>query len=217
MCRTTGSLSATAMPTFAARRDRRPAGAAALTDIGRMFPDTDQANRQRDSAEMLAVAAAKVADAGYQIVNLDCIVHAERPKLADYHDAIRHRIAGILQLSPHQIGVKAKTGEGVGPVGQGELIEARCVALLGTNDVRLCSINRQPEIRNPKSNPHERLHSPNARPSQILRRPPHAPRLQHAVEAQRTVRDRASRGRWASTCAGRPCTTRHTSATWSGR
>jgi 2-C-methyl-D-erythritol 2,4-cyclodiphosphate synthase len=105
-------------------------GAAALPDIGRMFPDTDEANRGRDSAEMLAAAAAKVADASYQIVNLDCIVHAERPKLADYNDAIRHRIAGILRLNPHQIGLKAKSGEGVGPLGREELIEARCVALL---------------------------------------------------------------------------------------
>jgi 2-C-methyl-D-erythritol 2,4-cyclodiphosphate synthase len=105
-------------------------GAAALPDIGRMFPDADEANRDRDSAEMLTEAAEKVAAAGFQIVNLDCIVHAERPKLADYQDAIRHRIAGILRLSPHQIGLKAKTGEGVGPVGRGELIEARCVALL---------------------------------------------------------------------------------------
>lgn len=105
-------------------------GAAALPDIGRMFPNTEEANRNRDSAEMLAAAAAKVAEAGFRIVNLDCIVHAERPKLANYQDAIRHRIAGILKLSPFQIGLKAKTGEGVGPVGREEVIEARCIALL---------------------------------------------------------------------------------------
>ena len=105
-------------------------GAAALPDIGRLFPNTEPANRDRDSAEMLATAAKKVAEAGYQVANLDCVVHAERPKLADYHDAIQHRIAGILGLSPFQIGLKAKTGEGAGPVGREELIEARCVALL---------------------------------------------------------------------------------------
>jgi 2-C-methyl-D-erythritol 2,4-cyclodiphosphate synthase len=105
-------------------------GAAALPDIGRLFPDTDPANLGRDSAHMLAIAAQKVTDAGYRIVNLDCVVHAQRPKLADYQDAIRHRIAGILRLSPFQIGLKAKTGEGVGPVGREEVIEARCVALL---------------------------------------------------------------------------------------
>src|SRR6187549_691595 len=105
-------------------------GAAALPDIGRQFPNTDPANRGRDSANMLAAAAMKVAQLGYTIVNLDCVVHAERPKLADYQDALRHRIAGILRISPFQIGLKAKTGEGAGPVGREEIIEARCVALL---------------------------------------------------------------------------------------
>lgn len=105
-------------------------GAAALPDIGRLFPNTDPANRKRDSAEMLRAAAARVNEAGYRVVNIDCVIHAERPKLADYHDAIRHAIAGILQLNPHQIGLKAKTGEGLGPVGKEELIEARCIALL---------------------------------------------------------------------------------------
>jgi 2-C-methyl-D-erythritol 2,4-cyclodiphosphate synthase len=105
-------------------------GAAALPDIGRLFPNTDPANRARDSAEMLRAAAARINEAGYHIVNLDCLVHAERPKLADYQDAIRHRIAGILGINVHQIGIKAKTGEGVGPIGQEELIEARCIALI---------------------------------------------------------------------------------------
>lgn len=105
-------------------------GAAALPDIGRLFPNTDPANRNRDSAEMLCLAADKLKEAGYQVINLDCVVHAQRPKLADYIDAIRHRIAGILDLNPHDVGLKAKTGEGVGPVGNGELIEARCVALV---------------------------------------------------------------------------------------
>jgi 2-C-methyl-D-erythritol 2,4-cyclodiphosphate synthase len=111
-------------------------GAAALPDIGRQFPNTDPANRGRDSANMLAAAATKVAQLGYAIVNLDCVVHAERPKLADYQDAIRHRIAGILRISPFQVGLKAKTGEGVGAVGREEVIVARCIALLeGTGEL----------------------------------------------------------------------------------
>jgi 2-C-methyl-D-erythritol 2,4-cyclodiphosphate synthase len=105
-------------------------GAAALPDLGTLFPNTDESNRNRDSAEMLAHAAKIVLDRNYRVVNLDCVVRAERPKLADYYDAIRHRIAGILGISPLQLGIKAKTGEGVGAVGQGEVIEARCVALL---------------------------------------------------------------------------------------
>jgi 2-C-methyl-D-erythritol 2,4-cyclodiphosphate synthase len=105
-------------------------GAAALPDIGQLFPNTDPAHRGRDSAEMLAVAAKTITERNYRIVNLDCVVWAQRPRLADYYDAIRHRVAGILRISPMQIGVKAKTGEGAGPVGREEVIEARCVALL---------------------------------------------------------------------------------------
>jgi 2-C-methyl-D-erythritol 2,4-cyclodiphosphate synthase len=105
-------------------------GAAALPDLGTLFPNTDEANRNRDSAEMLSLAAKKVLERKYRIANLDCVVRAERPKLADYYDAIRHRIAGILNISPFQIGIKAKTGEGIGAVGEGEVIEARCVVLL---------------------------------------------------------------------------------------
>jgi 2-C-methyl-D-erythritol 2,4-cyclodiphosphate synthase len=105
-------------------------GAAALPDIGVMFPNSDPANRSRDSAEMLAEAVQRITGTNYQIVNLDCVVAAQWPRLSDYYDAMRHRIAGILGTSPLQIGLKAKTGEGVGPVGQGELIEARCVVLL---------------------------------------------------------------------------------------
>jgi 2-C-methyl-D-erythritol 2,4-cyclodiphosphate synthase len=105
-------------------------GAAALPDIGRMFPDTDPANRGRDSAEILAAAADEVAEAGYRVVNIDCVIHAERPKLALYIDMMRERIAHILRLELDQIGLKAKTGEGIGPVGREEVIKTRCVALL---------------------------------------------------------------------------------------
>jgi 2-C-methyl-D-erythritol 2,4-cyclodiphosphate synthase len=105
-------------------------GAAALGDIGELFPDTDPANRGRDSADMLALAYQRVCAAGYAIVNLDCIVFAQRPKLSPYKDAIRRRMAEILAITPEQIGVKAKTGEHVGPVGREEAIQAEVVALL---------------------------------------------------------------------------------------
>lgn len=108
-------------------------GAAALGDIGELFPDTDEANRGRDSADMLRRAAAKVVDAGYRIVNLDCIVFAQRPKLVAHKEAIRQRIAEILSLSAEQIGLKAKTGEGIGEIGREELIAAQCVALIEAN------------------------------------------------------------------------------------
>jgi 2-C-methyl-D-erythritol 2,4-cyclodiphosphate synthase len=105
-------------------------GAAALGDIGEMFPDTDAANKGRDSAEMLSLAAQKVVAAGYGIGNLDCIIFAQRPKLTAHKEAIRGRIAEILGLSRDQVGVKAKTGEGVGEIGREELISAQCVVLL---------------------------------------------------------------------------------------
>jgi len=105
-------------------------GAAALGDIGEMFPDTDPANRGRDSAEMLALAASRVTSAGYRIANLDCIVFAQQPKLSPHKDAIRRRIAAILSIDVGQVGVKAKTGECVGPIGREEAISAECVVLL---------------------------------------------------------------------------------------
>lgn len=109
-------------------------GAAGLPDIGQLFPNTDPANKGRDSAEILRLAYEQVQAAGWELVNLDCVIHAERPKLADYKEAIRHRIAGILGVNPLQIGVKAKTGEGVGPIGREEAIAARSVALLSSRE-----------------------------------------------------------------------------------
>lgn len=105
-------------------------GAAALGDIGELFPDTDPANKNRDSADMLRRAAAQVQAAGYRIVNLDCIVFAQRPKLSPHKAAMCQRLAEILDLQPDQIGVKAKTGEGIGEIGREESIMAQCIALL---------------------------------------------------------------------------------------
>ncbi len=105
-------------------------GAAGLPDIGQLFPNTDEANRNRDSADMLRLAHQRVAAAGYRLVNLDCVVSAQRPKLSPHKESIIARIANVLGAGPTQINVKAKTAEGLGPVGQEESIEARCIALL---------------------------------------------------------------------------------------
>lgn len=105
-------------------------GAAALPDIGELFPNTDEANRGRDSAQMLRLAYDRVVAGGWRLANLDCVVAAERPKLSPVKGRMVARIAEILGVDPRQINIKAKTGEGLGPVGAGELIEARCVALL---------------------------------------------------------------------------------------
>lgn len=105
-------------------------GAAAMGDIGELFPDNDPQNRGRDSADFLIAAWDKVRAAGYSINNLDCILFAQRPKLSPFKAAIQARIAEILGLDPSQVGIKAKTGELVGPVGREEAIEAQVVALL---------------------------------------------------------------------------------------
>jgi 2-C-methyl-D-erythritol 2,4-cyclodiphosphate synthase len=105
-------------------------GAAALGDIGELFPDTAEENRGRDSADMLRQAYARVRQAGYELVNLDCIVFAQRPKLSPHKEAIQERIAQILQIGSTCIGLKAKTGEGVDAVGREEAIMAQCAALV---------------------------------------------------------------------------------------
>jgi 2-C-methyl-D-erythritol 2,4-cyclodiphosphate synthase len=105
-------------------------GAASLGDVGQMFPDTDPANRGRDSGEMLRAAREAITAVGWRIVNIDCIVHAQRPKLLPHRQTIRQRLAELLDLEPESISVKGKTGEHVGPIGREEAIAAECVALL---------------------------------------------------------------------------------------
>jgi 2-C-methyl-D-erythritol 2,4-cyclodiphosphate synthase len=105
-------------------------GAAALGDIGEMFPDTDPANKGRDSAGMLAAAAGRLAAAGWRIVNLDCVIFAQRPKILPHRERMRERIAAILDLGIEAVWLKAKTGEGVGPIGSEQAIAAECVVLI---------------------------------------------------------------------------------------
>ncbi|OHB67615.1 MAG: 2-C-methyl-D-erythritol 2,4-cyclodiphosphate synthase [Planctomycetes bacterium RBG_13_63_9] len=105
-------------------------GAAALGDIGQMFPDTDPANRGRDSAEMLEAARDAVASVGWRVGNIDCIVHAQRPRLLPFRQAIRKRMADILGIDPERVGLKGKTAEQLGSVGQEKAIVAQCIALL---------------------------------------------------------------------------------------
>lgn len=105
-------------------------GAAALGDIGEMFPDTDPNNRGRDSAEMLRAAAERVTEAGWRVINLDCVIFAQRPKILPQRPAIRRRIAEILHLDESAVWLKAKTGEHVGPIGEELAIAAECVVLV---------------------------------------------------------------------------------------
>ena len=104
--------------------------AAGLLDIGQLFPNSSEENRGRDSADMLAIAMNAVSEAGWCIINLDCVVQLERPKLSPHKEPMKQSIAKILHIRPDQISVKGKTGEGVGEIGRGELCEATCVVLL---------------------------------------------------------------------------------------
>ena len=105
-------------------------GAASLGDIGQLFPDTAAENQNRDSSEMLLSVFQQVVATGFSVVNLDCILFAEQPKLAPFSDAMRRHLAELLEIAPEAVGIKAKTGEGVGPVGRRETISAQCVVLL---------------------------------------------------------------------------------------
>lgn len=105
-------------------------GAAALGDIGRHFPDTDARTKGADSLVLLAEAARLVRAQGWQIGNVDSTVIAQAPKMAPHIGAMCKRIATALGVDVGQVNVKAKTAEQLGPVGQGQSMEARAVALL---------------------------------------------------------------------------------------
>ena len=105
-------------------------GAAGLGDIGRHFPDIDPAFRGADSVRLLQVAAQRVREEGWQLVNVDTTIVAQAPKMAPHINAMRERIAATLSLAVQAVNVKAKTAEKMGPVGEGRAIETRAVCLL---------------------------------------------------------------------------------------
>jgi 2-C-methyl-D-erythritol 2,4-cyclodiphosphate synthase len=105
-------------------------GAAGLSSIGELFPDTDPAYKDADSSELLKQVAEIVHDRGYGIVNLDCTVLAEEPKLVPYRDRMREHLSGILGIPEDNIAIKPKRGEGMGFVGRKEGIAAMAVVLL---------------------------------------------------------------------------------------
>mgnify|MGYP001445953967 CR=1 FL=1 len=105
-------------------------GAAGLGDIGTHFPDTDENFKGADSAVLLAEAARRVRDAGWQLGNVDSTVIAQAPRLAPHMAAMRASVAAAMGVAVDQVNVKAKTAEKLGPVGQGLSIEARAVVLL---------------------------------------------------------------------------------------
>ncbi len=105
-------------------------GAVGQPDIGQLFPDDDPRNEAADSAIFLREALQRVRHAGYALTNLDAVVALERPKLAPAKDQIRDNLAHLLDVTPSAISLKGKTGEKIGPVGEGLAIEVHAVALL---------------------------------------------------------------------------------------
>ena len=105
-------------------------GAVAAGDIGQHFPDTDPRWRGADSALLLAEVVRIVAARGASVVNVDVNVLAEQPKLAPHMPAMRARLAEILGVADTCVGVKARTMEGLGPIGAGEAIAVQAVVLV---------------------------------------------------------------------------------------
>jgi 2-C-methyl-D-erythritol 2,4-cyclodiphosphate synthase len=105
-------------------------GALALGDIGMHFPDTDPQWTGASSDRFLLHAAGLVRERGWTISNVDTTVILQRPKLKDFREAIRANIARLLELDIDQVGVKFKTAEKVGPVGEGKSGEAQAIATL---------------------------------------------------------------------------------------
>ena len=105
-------------------------GAAALGDIGKLFPDNDNKFKDIDSKVLLKEVYQQISDLGYQINNIDSTIILEQPKLRDHIDEMREVIAKLLDLRIDQISIKAKTSEKVGIVGRGEAAIAEAVVLL---------------------------------------------------------------------------------------
>ena len=105
-------------------------GAAGLGDIGRHFPDTDPKFKGADSRNLLREAVARVKEAGYVVVNIDCTIIAQAPKMAPHVAVMAANIAADCGLEAGEVTVKAKTTERLGFAGRGEGIAAEAVALV---------------------------------------------------------------------------------------
>jgi 2-C-methyl-D-erythritol 2,4-cyclodiphosphate synthase len=105
-------------------------GAIGEGDIGRHFPDTDPAFKDADSAKLMEHVWNIVKEKGYQLVNIDCTIIAQKPKMAPYIPQMRERIAELLESSVEQVNVKATTTEKLGFTGRGEGIAAQVAVLL---------------------------------------------------------------------------------------
>lgn len=105
-------------------------GAAALGDIGSYFPPSDPKWKDADSKKLLAAVWKDVKKEGWRLENLDCVIHLQEPKFLPRRQEVRESIAKVLGVEPERVFVKAKTGERVGPVGEGLAVETQAICLL---------------------------------------------------------------------------------------
>jgi 2-C-methyl-D-erythritol 2,4-cyclodiphosphate synthase len=105
-------------------------GAARAGDIGKLFPDTDPKWEGVDSLKLLTAVAGRISELGFEIVDVDCVISAQAPKMAPYRDFMRSNLAEAMGIDVDNIGVKATTTEKLGFEGRGEGISAQAVALL---------------------------------------------------------------------------------------
>ncbi len=105
-------------------------GAAAMGDIGVLFPDTDPKWKDADSKELLLIVVNRLNEEKWEVVNVDLTVHAEEPKLSRFKGQMKRCISGILDIDFNNVNVKAKTNEGLGDIGAGHAIGATATALL---------------------------------------------------------------------------------------
>jgi 2-C-methyl-D-erythritol 2,4-cyclodiphosphate synthase len=105
-------------------------GAAGLGDIGDLFPDTDPAHRNRDSADFVSQTLARLTRDGWRLMNVDVTIFAQEPKLGPVKADIRRNLARLLGLDVTAVNIKAKTGEGVGAIGRAEAISCQAAVLI---------------------------------------------------------------------------------------
>ena len=106
-------------------------GAAALDDLGTLFPDTDPLWKDADSAALLVEVVAKVRSAGWSVGNVDVVIQTEGPRIAPHRAAMRSRIAHLLGIGVGSVNVKGNTLEGLGELAHGAAVAVQAVCLLG--------------------------------------------------------------------------------------
>ncbi|RYX81804.1 2-C-methyl-D-erythritol 2,4-cyclodiphosphate synthase [bacterium] len=109
-------------------------GAAGLPDIGRLFPDTDAQWKDADSGVLISRVAAKMRDEGWEIINVDCVLVAQKPQIAPFISQMKTNVARLLSIEENRVNLRGKTGEGLDDVGAGLGMVSHAVALLQKNE-----------------------------------------------------------------------------------